>query len=88
MCKVRKILITTGNLTYDRSRKITAALAEGLSIKEVAKNLGISISSTCSFSPYSTGEYRADSSTKNALSIRKCRQNKKLSKKWKDVSYD
>lgn len=58
--KVRKILITTGDLTYPETRQIQALIKSEMSIGAVAEKMGISISSVNSLLPYSKGVYGLD----------------------------
>ena len=58
--KVRKILITTGDLTYPETREIQAALDAGKTIKEISVEMGISPSTVNSLLPYSKGVYGLD----------------------------
>lgn len=58
--KVRKILITTGDITYPQTQQIQALVKSGMSIGAVAEKMGISISSVNSLLPYSKGVYGLD----------------------------
>ena len=55
--KVRKILITTGDLTYSETKRIQQLLAAGMTKKEVCSQLNIAIATLNSFLPYDKGVY-------------------------------
>lgn len=56
--KVRKILITTGELKYGETAQIQKLLAEGMKMYAVAEKMSLSISSVNSLLPYSKGVYK------------------------------
>ena len=58
--KVRKILITTGDLSYPQTQQIQTLIKSEMSIGAVAEKMGISISSVNSLLPYSKGVYGLD----------------------------
>lgn len=58
--KIRKILITTGDLSYPQTQQIQALIKSEMSIGAVAEKMGISISSVNSLLPYSKGVYGLD----------------------------
>lgn len=58
--KIRKILITTGDITYPQTQQIQVLMADGLKMPAVAEKMGISISSVNSLLPYSKGVYGLD----------------------------
>lgn len=58
--KVRKILITTGDIIYPQTHQIQTLMADGLKMPAVAEKMGISISSVNSLLPYSKGVYGLD----------------------------
>ena len=58
--KVRKILITTGDIIYPQTQQIQALIKSEMSIGAVAEKMGISISSVNSLLPYSKGVYGLD----------------------------
>lgn len=55
--KVRKILITTGDVTYSETKRIQQLLATGKTKKEVCSQLNIAIATLNSFLPYDKGVY-------------------------------
>lgn len=58
--KVRKILITTHDLSYPQTQQIETLMKSGMNIVAVAEKMGISISSVNSLLPYSKGVYGLD----------------------------
>ena len=58
--KVRKVLITTGDLRYRETAQIQAALMAGEKMPTVAEKMKLSISSINSLLPYSKGVYGLD----------------------------
>ena len=55
--KVRKILITTGDLHYSETTRIQRLLASGIKKREVCEQTGMAISTLNSFLPYEKGVY-------------------------------
>lgn len=55
--KVRKILITTGDVFYSETKRIQQLLAAGMTKKEVCAQLNIAIATLNSFLPYDKGVY-------------------------------
>lgn len=55
--KVRKILITTGDLTYPATHTIQDMMAKGLKKAEICKQLKMAIATLNSFLPYDKGVY-------------------------------
>lgn len=63
---VRKILITSGKIEYDRTQQALVLLKYGKTLSEVAHSLGISKKVLNNYLPYSRGEYkRKDKKEKN-----------------------
>jgi len=58
--KIRKILITTGDITYPQTQQIQVLMADGLKMPAVAEKMGISPSTANSLLPYSKGVYGLD----------------------------
>ena len=58
--KVRKILITTGDITSPTTKQIQELLAAGKTIKQISEEMRISISTVNSLLPYSKGVYGLD----------------------------
>ncbi|WP_407857686.1 DNA-binding response regulator [Enterococcus hailinensis] len=75
--KVRKLLITADAYSTKKSIEINKLLDEGLSTKEVAEKLNISVSSVLNLSVYRKGENNHVEPSKSALNNRKWRQKNK-----------
>ena len=58
--KVRKILITTGDMTYPETRQIQELLAAGLKMDQLCEQLQMAPSTVNSLLPYSKGVYGLD----------------------------
>ena len=58
--KVRKILITTGDLSYPSTKQIQTLLESGMNIGAVCEKMKIAPSTINSFLPYSKGVYGLD----------------------------
>lgn len=56
--KVRKILITTGDLEYPETRKILALMESGLKMPAIAERMGMAVSTVNSLIPYTKGVYK------------------------------
>lgn len=56
--KVRKTLITTGDVVYPETKRIQAMLADGMELKTVCEKLRLSNSTLNSLLPYSKGVYK------------------------------
>ncbi len=56
--KVRKTLITTGDLSYPQTKQVQEMVAAGMSIGAVAEKLGMAVSTVNSLLPYSKGVYK------------------------------
>lgn len=72
----RKILITAGEYDSPRKREIDALREAGMTVRQIADNLGVSDTAVDSFIPYKRGTYIIPSQTKNAAAIRRCRKAK------------
>ena len=55
--KIRKILITTGDLVYSETERIQKLLASGMEKQEVCESQHMAISTLNSFLPYEKGVY-------------------------------
>ena len=55
--KVRKILITTGDVAYPETKRIQELLARGMKKQDACEHLNMSISTLNSFLPYEKGVY-------------------------------
>lgn len=75
--KVKKLLITAGEISYQETSKIQNLQQNGYNIKEIAKIMGISSSSIHSYLPYSKIIYKMDEISQNAERVQKYKQRKK-----------
>ena len=75
--KVKRILITAGMYSTPRTEKIAAMQETGMTVEEIAEELGISEAAVQSNLPYIKGQYGAEYPTVNALRIRKSRSKNK-----------
>ena len=74
--KVCKILVTSGAIETDESRLKRL----GMTVPQIAEKLGKSEKAVVCRLPYEKGIYNAEYPTKNAIQIRKCRDNKRKEK--------
>ena len=65
--KVRKILITMGEITSDITEKALPLLAEGKPQKEVADILGVSVATLSTYLPYGNRVFNREDKTKDAI---------------------
>ena len=69
--KVRKILITAG------AEKIGKLRANGMSVPEIAEELGVKTNTVWSYLPYSKGMYNQEYPTINAIRVRNSKRKAK-----------
>ena len=74
--KVRKILITTGDLTYSTTYTIQELLASGKSKAEICKQLNMAIATLNSMLPYEKGVYNLSDVSNAAENCRVYRERK------------
>ena len=74
---VKRILISLNLMKTKYSVRIIPLMRSDMSKKRIAKYLKISINCVNANSPYTRGTYLIPSTTKNAETIRRCRNNKK-----------
>lgn len=84
--KVRKILITTGDLVNATSKEVSRLHNQGLLVNQIAEQLGLSVSAVNSYLPYKKGLYMSSTPSKNALNIRKCREQTDKTKLSKNIN--
>ena len=71
--KVRKLLITAGELKNEQSRRIWKLHAEGKSIDEIMNETGYSLASINSYLPYSKVIYNMEEVSPNAIRMKRHR---------------
>ena len=76
--KARRILITLGLYRSARSVKIQEMSAAGKSADEISRKLSISKNTVLSYLPYTSGPYKGENRTKNALKLVAFRKRHKL----------
>lgn len=75
--KVRKILITAGAWSDETSEKIGKLRANGMSVPEIAEELGVKTNTVWSYLPYSKGMYNQEYPTINAIRVRNSKRKQK-----------
>lgn len=75
--KVRKILISEGAYTSDIAEKVQELHKSGTSYAEIAEKLKINKNAVNSYLPYTKTVYNGDDASKNALKIRRWREEKR-----------
>lgn len=74
---VRKILITEGLYSDEKTIRINEFLSKGLTVEEICSKLKMSEKYLNSYLPYTKGCSVASEPSKNAKHIRECRERKK-----------
>lgn len=75
--KVRKILITAGAWSDETSEKIGKLRANGMSVPEIAEELGVKTNTVWSYLPCSKGMYNQEYPTINAIRARNSKRKAK-----------
>ena len=76
--KVRKILITMGEIKSDITEKALPLLAEGKQQKEVADILGVSVATLSTYLPYGNRVFNREDKTEEAIRTEEYRERQKL----------
>ena len=74
--KVRKLLITADFYSSRKSREVQELADQGLSLKEIAEQMGLTVASVCNYLPYSRGIYNLEDPTLYADQCRLFRKRK------------
>ena len=75
-CKIRKILVDAGEYDSPRANQVQKLSNSGLTARQIAATLGISVSAVNSYLPYNKGEYNAENPSPNAIRIKRHRAKK------------
>ena len=75
--KVKKLLITHGDIHYAETDQIIGMQRQGMRISEIAKRMGISPKTVNTYLPYSKVVYKLDDISQNAERVKKYQQRKK-----------
>lgn len=75
--KVCKILITAGVWSDETSEKIGKLRSSGMSVQEIAEEMGMKTNTVWSYLPYSKGMYNQEYPTINAIRVRNSKQKAK-----------
>lgn len=78
--KARKLLVTAGLICPDITRQALKLQEQGLGIRAIARELGISQCTVSSYLPYSGVIYNSDHKSKEAVRAQSYRQRNKLAK--------
>ena len=70
--KVRKILITMGEIESDITSKALALRKKGYARDEIADELGVSTATLSTYMPYGERVYNREEKTKNAIRVKNC----------------
>ncbi len=79
--KARKLLITAGVYSTEKSRMVAALSTQGKSVEEIVQLIGLSRSSVSSYLPYQRFSYSMDECSRHAEDSRKYRERRKTVEK-------
>ena len=79
--KVKKLLITHGDIHYAETDQIIEKQQQGLSIPEIAKRMGMSAKTVNTYLPYSKVVYKLDDISQNAERVKKYQRRKKATER-------
>lgn len=79
--KVKKLLITHGDIHYAETDQIIEMQQRGMSISEIAKRMGMSPKTVNTYLPYSKVVYKLDDISQNAERVKNYQQRKKATER-------
>ena len=79
--KVKKLLITHGDIHYPETDQIIEMQQQGMRINEIAKRMGISPKTVNTYLPYSKVVYKLDDISQNAERVKRYQQRKKATER-------
>ena len=86
--KVKKLLITHGDIHYPETDQIIEMQQRGMSLSEIAKRLGMSTKTVNTYLPYSKVVYKLDDISQNAERVKKYQQRKKATERLRTEMTD
>ena len=86
--KVKKLLITHGDIHYAETDQIIERRRQGMSLSEIAKRMGMSIKTVNTYLPYSKVVYKLDDISQNAERVKKYQHRKKATERLRTEMTD
>ena len=86
--KVKKLLITHGDIHYAETDRIIEMKQQGMRISEIAKRMGMSVKTINTYLPYSKVVYKMDDISQNAERVKKYQQRKKATERLRTERTD
>lgn len=86
--KARKLLLTAGMYSTEKSRQVAELYAQGKSLAEIGELIGLKRSSVSSYLPYQKFSYKMDEISRHAEDSRKYRERKKAVAELKEKIID
>lgn len=72
--KVRKILVTLGAIKSEITEKASELKAKGLTLEQIADEMGVSMATVSTYLPYNTVMYNSENQSANAGNIKRYRE--------------
>lgn len=86
--KVKKLLITHGDIRYTETDQIIKMQRQGMRISEIAKRMGMSTKTVNTYLPYCKVVYKLDDISQNAERVKKYQQRKKATERLRTEMTD
>ena len=86
--KVKKLLITHGDIHYAETDQIIEMQQRGMSISEIAKRMGMSTKTVNTYLPYSKVVYKLDDISQNAERVKNYQLRKKVTERLRTEMND